>query len=141
MFHGCFCCVSQGRVDKAYNQDNICCEKGIWDKRIEPKLISRLEEVIDENRKDDCFFIKYREGMSFEGATELHRRRHENRNLKRSFSIAVWGLYLSALAALLNFIGIENLGELCKTILAWLNPLFNACTSLAVQAVRWNGEH
>lgn len=116
----------EGKAAEVYAEGhNICCKRGIWDKRIDPELISKLEEIIDENRAGDCFFIEYREGMSFEGATELHRTRYENRNLRRSFSIAVWGLYLSVIAALLNFIGIENFGKLCKTILAWLSILFN----------------
>lgn len=92
------------------------CHKGIWDAGINPELNSKLEEIIDKNRKNDCFFIEYSAGMSFDGATELHRIRYENRNLKRSLIIAVIGLYISAGAALLNFIGFENFEKFLKMI-------------------------
>lgn len=112
---------SEGKVDGSHW--NICCKKGIWDEGIEPELISRLEEVIDKNRKDDCFFIEYAEGMSFEGATELHRIRYDNQHLKRSFSAAVWGLRIAAFAALLNFIGFDNFQKVALKIYEWITML------------------
>lgn len=93
------------------------CSRGVWQTDGVPKLLpkqveTKLRKIIDKNRKDDCFFIEYSEGMSFDGAAELHHIRYENRQLKRSLTIAVWGLYISAFAALLNFIGFENLTKL-----------------------------
>lgn len=96
------------------------CRRGIWDTGISPELKSNLEEIINENRRDDCFFVECREGMSFPGAIELHKIRYETRHLKRSFFIAATGLYLSAFAALLNFIGFDNFKKLVKTIFEWL---------------------
>ena len=61
--------------------------------------------------------------MEWEAANDLQRLKYENRNLKRSFTTAMWGLYISALAALLNFIGIENFLKSGKTIYEWIRTL------------------
>ena len=73
------------------------CRKGIWDAGINQELTSKLEEIIDKNRKDDCFYIEYSEGMSFDGATELHRIRYENRHLKRSYRYTLCGLIFAGI--------------------------------------------
>ena len=72
------------------------CRQGIWDAGINQELTSKLEEIIDKNRKDDCFYIEYSEGMSFDGATELHRMRYEIRHLKKSYQMTWWGLIIAA---------------------------------------------
>lgn len=125
----------EGKVDNEHLI--LCCQRGVWDtdialkalplEKIRDKLeeeMSGLEEVIDKNRKDDCFFIEYSEGMSFDGATELHRIRYENRNLKRSLLIATWGLYISATAASLNFIGFDNFKKGGQIISEWISAAF-----------------
>ena len=73
------------------------CRQGIWDTGIDPNLNSKLEEIIDKNRKDDCFFIEHSEGMSFDGATELHRIKYENRQLKRSYRYTLYGLIIAGI--------------------------------------------
>ncbi len=52
---------------------------------------TKLEKILDKNRKDDCFFIEYHEGMTFPTAIELHRARNENRHLKRSYRYTLYG--------------------------------------------------
>lgn len=111
---------SEGKVDEG-QWDNICCKRGIWDKCIEPELESKLEEVIDKNRRGDCFFLEYSEGMSFSGATELHRTRHENRHLKRNFHIAVGGLAFSVIIGTLNLIESEIFKRIGQTIAEWIS--------------------
>ena len=71
------------------------CWQGIWDTGIDPLLKSKLEGILDKNRKDDCFFIEHSEGMSFDGAIELHRIRNENRQIKRSYRYTLWGLIIA----------------------------------------------
>ena len=71
------------------------CWRGIWHTGIDPNLKSKLEELIDKNRKEDCFFIEHSEGMSFDGATELHRIKYENRQIKRSYRYTLWGLIIA----------------------------------------------
>ena len=58
---------------------------------------TKLREIIDKNRKDDCFFIEYYEGMTFPTAEELHRTRNENRQLKRSYQYTLWGLIIAGI--------------------------------------------
>lgn len=76
------------------------CRQGIWDTGIDPNLNSKLEEIIDKNRKEDCFFIEHSEGMSFDGATELHRIKYENRQLKRSYRYTLYGLIIAGIGLL-----------------------------------------
>ena len=52
---------------------------------------TKLEKILDKNRKDDCFFIEYHGGMTFPTAIELHRARYENRHLKRSYRYTLYG--------------------------------------------------
>ncbi len=54
---------------------------------INPGSPSKLEEIIDKNRKNDCFFIEYSAGMSFDGTTERHRIRNEMQQLKKSYQM------------------------------------------------------
>ena len=96
------------------------CARGVWDGLYAERIEATLDEIIDKDRKDDCFFLEYSEAMLFDGAKELHRIRYDNRHLKKSFRIAATGLYISALAASLNFIGVENLKRLGRTIIEWL---------------------
>ncbi|MCY4093216.1 MAG: hypothetical protein OXF62_20555 [Caldilineaceae bacterium] len=110
---------------------NACCQRGIWHTghdlstfdflgTVSPvgkeEIKSKLKYVLDKNRKYDCFFVEYSEGMSFDGAIELYRIRNESRNLKRSLRYAVIGLYSSAAAALFNFIGFDNVARFFEWI-------------------------
>ena len=96
------------------------CYKGFWKDSFLPKddnghvEINSFRNQTLKNRRERCSFVEYqKEGMTWDAAEHLQRLEYENRILKRSFRIAVIGLYLSALAALLNFIGLEE-------ILGWL---------------------
>ena len=96
------------------------CRQGIWDTGVDPELNSKLGEIIDENRKHECFFIEHSEGMLFDGAEKLRRVRYENQNLKQSFVIAIWGLYIAAFSALSNFIGLDNFVKFYNWIVNWV---------------------
>lgn len=80
------------------------CYKGIWDTGIDPRLNSRMKDILLENRRDRCFFIETQEGMSFQAATELHKIRSENRQLKRSYRYTQIALWLSAIGLILGLI-------------------------------------
>ena len=78
------------------------CYRGVWHTPPGPEMSSeqretKLREIIDKNRKDDCFFIEYYEGMTFSTAEELHRTRSENRQLKRSYQYTLWGLIIAGI--------------------------------------------
>ena len=85
-----------GKIVSRVDTVPFCC-RGVWHTRPGPGMSSeqretKLREIIDKNRKDDCFFIEYYEGMTFPTAEELHRTRNENRQLKRSYQYTLWGL-------------------------------------------------
>ena len=80
------------------------CVKGIWSTRIDPGLKKSLNRILLENRRDDCFYVETHDGMSFEAASELHRLRNDNRQLKRSYRYTQIGLWIAALSLLANFV-------------------------------------
>lgn len=125
--------------DFSVEEANACCQRGVWHTGHdistfdllgtvspveEEEIGSKVREMLDINRRDDCFFVPYYPGMSFDGAIELHRIRNENHNLRRSFGYAIAGLYISGFAALLNFFGVGNIGKFLewvfKSIVEWV---------------------
>lgn len=78
------------------------CFRGIWSVGIEPGLNTELEELVNENRRNDCFYVKFRKGMSYQGATELHRIRNDNRQLRKSYRYTQWGLAIAAIGLIAN---------------------------------------
>lgn len=86
------------------------CSWGIWDAGIDPCLMNSLGQTLHMDRRDTCFHVEVHEGMSFEAAKELQRRRQEVAELKRSNTytrigllIAGIGLLLSAIFQILNY--------------------------------------
>ncbi|MDE0079008.1 MAG: hypothetical protein OXO50_15925 [Caldilineaceae bacterium] len=78
------------------------CYRGVWHTLPGQDISSekgktRLRETIDKNRKDECFFIEYYEGMTFSTAEELHRTRDANRQIKRSYRYTLWGLIIAGI--------------------------------------------
>ena len=80
------------------------CWHGIWDTGINPNLQSQLTHVLTSNRKDECFFIEFRPGMSYQAATDLHRIRNDNRQLKTSYRYTRIALGVAAAGIVLNFV-------------------------------------
>ena len=46
------------------------CYKGVWDTGVDPTLKGKLQEVLLQGRKNDCFFIEYQQGMLYQAADE-----------------------------------------------------------------------
>ena len=88
------------------------CAKGIWSTRIDPHLNSSLNDLLFQDRKDRCFFIEAHKGMSFEAASELHRLRNDNRQLKQSYRYTQIGLWIAATGVVASVIMrvLEKLG-------------------------------
>ena len=63
---------------------------------------TKFREILDKNRKDDCFFIAYHEGMTFPTAIELHHARYENRHLKRSYRYTLYGLIIASIGLVIG---------------------------------------
>ena len=66
------------RVDEQYAAN---CFQGIWDTGVDPSLNKRLPEILNKQRRDDCFFIAPQEGMLFDAALELHKIRKSKKEL------------------------------------------------------------
>ena len=85
------------RVDEQYAAN---CFQGIWDTGVDPSLNKRLPEILNKQRRDDCFFIEPQEGMLFAAALELHKIR----NLKKSYLYTQIGLWIAAIGLVLNLL-------------------------------------
>ena len=96
------------------------CARGIWSTAIEPNLFFDLKDILLENRKDNCFFIEYHEGMSFQAAEELHRIRNDNRQLKKSYRYTQIGLWIAAVSMFIAAVPIAK-----PIIVEWFNKLAN----------------
>ena len=100
--------LSQKPEDKAF----LGCRKGIWvpsGKGHDESVIFSLDRI-REDRYDSCFFVEYREGMSFEAAEELQKLQYNNRHLERGYKytqkslrIAVVGIAFTAVFSVLDF--------------------------------------
>ena len=86
------------------NHYSASCYLGVWDTGIDPSLNKNLTEIIDKDRKDICFFMENRPGMSFQAAKILQKRNSQNAQLKKSNLYTQIGLWIAALALLANVI-------------------------------------
>lgn len=104
------------------------CRRGIWDTGVNPELNTRLEEVIDKNRKNRCFFVEYDEdGMLFDGALELFKARNERRDRKRNLYFGVAGISIGIVSIVMGLVVSEGFRNLVKEIIDGLsiyNPTF-----------------
>ena len=94
------------------------CARGIWSTRIDPGLETSLKRILLEDRKDNCFYIETYDGMSFEAASELHRLRYDNCQLKRNYRYTQIGLWIAAVS-----LAIPALSLLANSVMAILKSL------------------
>jgi hypothetical protein len=80
------------------------CWWGIWDAGINPGLMDTLDQTLHMDRRDTCFHVEVHEGMSFEAAKELQRRRQQIAELKRSNFYTRIGLWIAGVALLVSAI-------------------------------------
>lgn len=109
-------------ADKPYA---TMCFKEIWTEHNirllapDSNVSAQLEEIWNKNRKESCFYIKYAEGMTPEGAMELFRLRNDNRQLRKSYRYTQWGLGIAATGAF--FAGLENIVKYCTMAINWIS--------------------
>ena len=84
------------RYENENERDTLSCHCGVWDSDLDPKLINNLQQILDQERGNTCFFRPYQEEMSFEAAKILQERESENRQLKKSHRHTQIGLYIAA---------------------------------------------
>ena len=76
----------------------------MWSEKFDQSLAQPLKNILLQDRRGRCFFVEFQEGMSFEGARELHKLRNDNAQLKRSYRFTQWGLGIAAASLLLNLV-------------------------------------
>ena len=82
----------------------VGCFQGIWSAL--GRAHNSLDSELARDRGESCFFVKYRSGMNYEAAWNLHLMQSQNRQLKKSYSYTQLGLGIAAFAALVSAIGI-----------------------------------
>lgn len=92
---------SNGKITTPYSSS---CYLKVWDTGIDPSINTNLVNVIDENRKNVCFFMAHKPGMSFHAAKVLQERKSENAQLKRTNLYTQIGLWIAALALIANLL-------------------------------------
>ena len=80
------------------------CYKGVWQWENHPDHEERLRAEISRDRRDNCFYFKYKKGMTFRTAYQLFRIQNENHQLKRSYLYTQVGLWIAAVGLIANAI-------------------------------------
>ena len=86
------------------------CYKGIWKEMVDqfgdglPGGVNSADRVLLQERGDSCFFVEYREGMSFEAAEDLFRLGYDNRQLKKSYFYTQLGLAVAAVGIVVSVV-------------------------------------
>lgn len=105
----------KGKINRALLEDSFCYRE-FWNR----VTISSLGKTLDKNRKDDCFFVEYHEGMSFEAATELQRERREIRHRKRNLTFGAAGTVIGVAVSAIGIIISEDFREFLNNIAEWI---------------------
>ena len=76
---------------------------GVWDTSVDPEItLPLLPDMLNWNRKRQCFFIRRRIGMSFEAAKTLQERSSQREDLKRTLLVATAAVVVSTVGILVN---------------------------------------
>ena len=96
----------ENKEPKYYERGGVSpsCHKGVWDMGVERKFT--LEQLLEEDREDNCFYYPYREGtgLLFDAAEELEARQFEKLHLQRTRTYAVIALCISGLSVVATVI-------------------------------------
>ena len=104
--------IEMGDIDAVKSHYSLKCQRGVWDEGISLEKENRLCLLNKIGRKNTCFFFPYNPNMMFSAASELQKRAQENQQLKRSNMYTRIGLWVAALALLIN--AVVNLLKLAK---------------------------
>jgi hypothetical protein len=72
----------------AAGQDNVV-------KYLAPQI---RREIFETDRREFCFYMAHHPGMALDAGATLEKRKSEARETKREHKIALWGLWIAALA-------------------------------------------
>ena len=102
--------VKESERDSVRNNDfswlhaptKLACSFGVWDEGFELQRKNRHKEICLTDRKDFCFWWKYRKGMLLPAAKVLQEREYNNRKSARDRRITKIGLWIAAIALIVN---------------------------------------
>lgn len=104
-----------------FNHEALCY-KGMWKNKIKGEGQTH-EVILNTNRDEACFFVKYRNGMNYEAASDLFHVENDNRQLKTSYKYTQIGLFIAAIGVF--FAGLENFVKYASKLISWISSLWN----------------
>lgn len=95
--------IDRENINSIPQRYSLKCAKGVWDEGVDPNLIKDRDLTINKaNREDFCFHFDVHEGMLFEAASELQKRREEYIKYNRGNFYTRVGLYIAAFALVVD---------------------------------------
>jgi hypothetical protein len=85
------------------------CHFGVWDEGYNFDMAKRFEVIADTDRRDLCFFWRFRPGMLIPAAKILQEREARDREAGKDRCLTVLGLWIAAVALLVN--AVFTIGE------------------------------
>lgn len=80
------------------SQSILACYLGVWNEGYTAKKNQRRKTIIETNRKDFCFFWRYRPGMLFPAAQLLQEKEIINQGAAKDRHYTIIGLWIAATA-------------------------------------------
>lgn len=80
----------------------LACSFGVWDEGFESPRRDRHKTIALTNRRNFCFWWRYRPGMMIPAAKILQERQAKDREASRDRKLTRWGLWIAALALVAN---------------------------------------
>ena len=78
------------------------CAYGVWDQGYNFDMSKIQDELVEKDRKNFCFFWKYRPGMFLPAAKILQEREAQARDSSKDRKLTIWGLWIAATALGVN---------------------------------------
>ena len=92
--------------DFSWHKDSMAlvCAYGVWDQGFRFDSCKKHELIVQTERKDRCFFLPWHPGMLIPAAKTLQERQAAYREANRDRRLTVWGLWIAAVALVVNAI-------------------------------------
>ena len=90
--------------DYSWDKDHwaISCAMGVWHQGYEFDASQRHRLIVEQNRKNFCFFWHFRPGMFLQAGKVLQEREAADRAASRDRRLTLYGLAIAAAALVVN---------------------------------------
>ena len=99
---------------------SLRCYFAVWIEGLNFNRQNRYNILVETERRDFCFFFPNHPGMRLEAAKILQERQEKTRQTQKEVRVALVGLWVAAIALLLNFFGTigiyRTVGHLIKSL-------------------------